>query len=72
MGSQNYRDSSKEEDNKKKYVAHVFGNVHPPAQRELGVGLYKKLTELFASGDLKVRFGVRRRQFLLIDPFLVF
>lgn len=37
-----------------KTVAHVFGNVQPEDQRELGKSLYAKLTALLASGDIKV------------------
>lgn len=41
------RDSSKR-------VARIFGSVHDPTQKTLGLGLYKNLTKLLESGDLKV------------------
>lgn len=44
----------KEKITKDKFVAQVFGNVHVPDQRKLGVSLYSKLTELLAAGDIKV------------------
>ncbi|KAI0091059.1 medium-chain dehydrogenase/reductase like protein [Irpex rosettiformis] len=34
-------------------VASTFGTAHDPAQRALGVGLYKNLTQLLESGDIK-------------------
>ncbi|KAI0783909.1 medium-chain dehydrogenase/reductase like protein [Irpex lacteus] len=40
------RDSSKR-------VARIFGSVHDPTQKTLGLGLYKNLTKLLESGDLK-------------------
>ncbi len=46
-------DESKHSNDKE--VILVFGNVHPPAQRALGVGLYKNLTELLRTGAIKVR-----------------
>ena len=46
-------EESKRTDSKE--LVEVFGNVHVPNQREVGVSLYKKLTELLASGDIKVR-----------------
>ena len=44
-----------------KELVHVFGNVHTPTGRELGVELYKHLTPLLEAGDIKVGFllGVR-------------
>lgn len=38
-----------------KTIVNVFGNVHVPTQREVGVGLYRNLTALLEAGDLKVR-----------------
>ena len=37
-----------------KPVTHVFGSAHVPPNREFCVSLYSKLTELLASGDIKV------------------
>ena len=39
-----------------KYVAQVFGDVQRPEESACGRALYKHMTELFASGDIKVRF----------------
>lgn len=38
-----------------KTIVNVFGNVHVPTQREVGVGLYRNLTAMLEAGDLKVR-----------------
>ena len=38
-----------------KHIADVFANCHYPDKRATGVSLFSKLTELFESGDLKVR-----------------
>lgn len=40
---------------KDKSLVGVFGNVHAPQLRKLGVSLYAKLTSLLESGSLKVR-----------------
>lgn len=37
-----------------KEIAHVYGDVKVPEQREIGLSLYAKVTELLASGTLKV------------------
>ena len=47
-----------------KEVVAVFGNVHAPEQRAVGVGLYKVLTEYLTSGDIKVRDS----SFKLLNP----
>ncbi len=39
-----------------KHITTILGNVHVPNVRALGVSLYSKVTELLASGALKVRF----------------
>ncbi|KAJ3521239.1 hypothetical protein NM688_g9042 [Phlebia brevispora] len=44
-------DEAKRTDDKE--VVQVFGNVHDPAQRAVGVSLYKQLTELLKTGDIK-------------------
>lgn len=36
-----------------KTIVNVFGNVHVPTQREVGVGLYRNLTAMLEAGDLK-------------------
>ncbi len=41
-----------------KEVIEVLANVHVPTQRELGVALYRNLTALLESGDIKVRASV--------------
>ena len=41
-----------------KNIVTVFGNVHVPNVRALGVSLYSKLTELLASGTIKVCFNI--------------
>ena len=42
---------------KDKHIVNVFGSVHAPELRKLGVSLYSKLTQLLADGDIKVRSG---------------
>lgn len=46
-------DKSKLTDDKE--VAHVFGSPRLPEQREIGLSLYRKVPELLAAGELKVR-----------------
>ncbi len=46
-------DESKRTEDKE--IVNVFGNVHVPAQRAVGVSLYKHLTTLLEAGDIKVR-----------------
>ncbi|KAF7789923.1 hypothetical protein EIP86_000871 [Pleurotus ostreatoroseus] len=36
-----------------KEIIYVFGNVHHPAQRAVGVALYKNMTELLRTGEIK-------------------
>ncbi len=42
-----------------KHITTIFANVHVPNVRPLGVSLYSKVTELLASGALKVRIYFR-------------
>lgn len=51
LGVQVDKDSYKD-----KTITTVFANVHVPNVRPLGVSLYSKVTQLLASGALKVRF----------------
>ncbi|PSR72330.1 hypothetical protein PHLCEN_2v11778 [Hermanssonia centrifuga] len=44
-------DESKRTEDKE--IVNVFGNVHVPAQRAVGVSLYKNLTTLLEAGDIK-------------------
>lgn len=39
---------------KSKTVVQVHGSAHDPAQREVGVSLYKNLTKLLEDGHIKV------------------
>ncbi|KII89444.1 hypothetical protein PLICRDRAFT_53870 [Plicaturopsis crispa FD-325 SS-3] len=43
----------KETEGKSVYVLRVFGNVHVPANRKLGVSLYARLTSLLSDGSIK-------------------
>jgi NADPH:quinone reductase-like Zn-dependent oxidoreductase len=40
-----------------KQIVNVYGDVQMPSQRETGVGLYKHLTVLLESGEIKVRLA---------------
>ena len=42
---------------KTKRVVRIFGTAHDVAQNTLAVSLYKNLTKLLESGDIKVCFG---------------
>ena len=35
------------------HTVSVFGGVHVPEWRKLGIGLYNNLTQLLADGDIK-------------------
>lgn len=37
-----------------KFIVNIFGNVHVPSQREIGLQVYNQLTELLAAGNIKV------------------
>ncbi|KAI0783908.1 GroES-like protein [Irpex lacteus] len=41
---------------KSKRVVQVFGSVHDPTQKALGLGLYKNLTKLLESGEIKPNY----------------
>ena len=46
-------DKKKADDNKK--IVHVFGNVHTPENRQLGIEQYSRLTEWLRTGAIVVR-----------------